>query len=85
LRDRHARDDEGSFVCEGPASSSAALEHGAHLLECLRRRDVESPDVRAVRAARRRRARLQSRRRAVGDTDTPQAVSRLAGCVGLER
>ena len=34
LRDRHARDAEGVFVCEGPRVVAAALAHGVELTDC---------------------------------------------------
>lgn len=74
LRDRHARDDEGVFVCEGPRVISAAFEHGADLIECYVG-ETTSPDVRAVvdRAAA---SGMTVRKLAVpvGDTVTPQPV-----------
>jgi RNA methyltransferase, TrmH family len=74
LRDRHARDGEGVFVCEGPRVISAAFEHGADLIECFVGA-TSSPDVRAVvdRAAA---SGMTMRKLAapVGDTVTPQPV-----------
>ena len=35
LRDRDAREADGVFVCEGPRVISAALDHGASLVECF--------------------------------------------------
>jgi RNA methyltransferase, TrmH family len=35
LRDRHAREADGVFVCEGPRVIGAALDQGAALVECF--------------------------------------------------
>lgn len=78
LRDRHARDAEGLFVCEGPRVVASALDHGVDLHACYVGVDATG-DARAV-ADRAATAGIPVHEIAdrVGDTVTPQPVFALA-------
>jgi TrmH family RNA methyltransferase len=82
LRDRDARETDGVFVCEGPRVISAALDHGASLIECFVGVDA-SAAAKAV-AARAADAGFDVRELGdgvaarVGATTTPQGVFAVA-------
>src|SRR5205823_11462526 len=82
LREHHARDAEGLFVCEGPRLVAAALDHGAPLVECFVGEGASSPARQAAARCAAAGVPCKLLEARVGDTRTPQPVFAL---VRLER